>query len=388
METWPLLNLSCGPAEVTPRTLRDGARPVLYHYDPAFLRLFTRTCALLQEVYRTQYDVVIMQGEAVLGLEAAAASLIAPGDKVLNLVSGVFGQLYAPYIERYGGEVVELAVPFDEAIDPDDVRAALRRTPGITYLSMVHSETPSGTVNPVCEIGAIAREFGVLTIVDTVSGLGSEPFSPEECAVDVAISAPQKCLGGTPGLSLLAISPAAWETMEQRPRPLRGSFLSILDWRESWIAQGRFPYTPSVSTVYALESALTQVLEVGLERHVARHAAVARACRAGVRALGLRPWPARDEIAAACCTAVAVPDNLDEAALRDRMRGRYGVMISGGHGGLAGKVFRLGHMGPAAQPAYLAAQLGVLERALADLGWPVLFGAGVGAAMAALDSWS
>lgn len=387
MPDWPRLNLAAGPVEVSPRTLREMARPVLYHYDPAFLDLFRRTTELLQGVYRTGYDVVIMQAEAVLGLEAAAASLIAPGDKVLNLVSGVFGKWFEGFVEKYGGVPIEVAVPYDEAIDPEEVRRALRANPGVKFLSVVHSETPSGTVNPVTAIGAVAREFGVLTIVDTVSGLGGELLSPEEWGMDVAVAGPQKCLGGPPGLSLLAVSPAAWEAMEGRERPLRGSFLSILDWKDAWLANGRFPYTPSVNEIYALESVLTQVLEEGIERHVARHAAIARACRAGVRGLGLRPWPAREEIAATCVTAVAAPDGLDEARLRARMRETYGVTISGGYGDLAGKLFRLGHMGPAAHPTSLAAQLAILERSLADLGHPVSFGAGVGAAMAALDGW-
>jgi pyridoxamine--pyruvate transaminase len=310
---WPRLNLAAGPVDVTPRTLREMARPVLYHYDPAFIELFARTTSLLQQVFRTEYDVVIMQGEAILGLEAAAASLISPGDKVLNLVSGVFGKWFQDFIEKYGGETIELAVPYDEAIDPEQVRRALAANPGVKFLSVVHSETPSGTHNPVREIGRVAREFGVLTLVDTVSGLGGELLSPEDWGLDVAVAGPQKCLGGTPGLSLLAVSPAAWQAMARRqPGPLRGSFLSILDWKETWLAHGRFPYTPSVTEIYALESVLTQALEVGMERFAARHQAIARACRVGVQALGLELWPARAEIAAACVTAVKLPPDLSD----------------------------------------------------------------------------
>lgn len=386
---WPRLNLAAGPVDVMPRTLREMARPVLYHYDPAFIELFGRTSELLRRVYRTEHDVVILQGEAILGLEAAAASLISPGDRVLNLVSGVFGKWFQDFIEKYGGETIEVAVPYDEAIDPEDVRRALNASPGVKFLSVVHSETPSGTHNPVREIGRVAKEFGVVTMVDTVSGLGGELLSPEAWGIDVAVAGPQKCLGGTPGLSLLAVSPDAWRAMEQRrPGPLRGSFLSILDWKHTWLEHRRFPYTPSVTEVYALESVLNQALELGIERFVERHRVIARACRAGVRALGLELWPAREAIAAACVTAVRVPDGLDEGKLRGTMRERYGVTISPGYGELMGKLFRLGHMGPAqAHPTTLAAQLAVLERSLADLGQPVEFGAGVGAAMAALDGW-
>lgn len=388
MKSWPHMTLAGGPVEVSPRTLREQSRPVLYHYDPAFIELYAHTCDLLQKVFRTRYDVVILQGEAILGLEAAAASLLSPGDKVLNLVSGVFGKWFEDFIERYGGETIELAVPYNEAIDPEDVRKKLDENPGVKLLSVVHSETPSATVNPVREIGRIARERRVLTLVDTVSGLGGEVLSPEEWGMDVAIAGPQKCLGGPPGLSLMAVSPAAWEAMEKRKPPLRGSFLSILDWKDTWMEKRVFPYTPSVSLIYALESALGEVIEEGVEHYAGRHAAIAKACRAGVKALGLELWPARESIAGTAVTGVKMPEGIEDTALRGRMRETYGVMISGGYGDLAGKLFRLGHMGMAAHPTHLAAQLAVLERSLLDLGRPTKLGQGVGAAMAALESWS
>ena len=382
---WPVMTLAAGPVEVAPAVLRAQSREVLYHYDPAFIDLYGQVCGLVQQVFRTKYDVVLMQGEAILALEAAAASLFEPGDKVLNLVSGIFGKGYEHFIEKYGGQTIELAVPYNDAIDPEQVRAALREHPDIKFLSVVHSETPSATVNPVEAIGAIAREHGVLTIVDTVSGLGSEVLRPEGWGMDVAIAGPQKCLGAPPGLSLLAVSPDAWKAMERRSRPLRGSYLSILDWKDTWLTRKVFPYTPSVSLVYALDAALQAVLEEGVDRYAARHAAVAGACRRGVEALGLKLWAAREAIAGAAVTGVVMPDGVDDKVLRGHMRERYGVMISGGYGELEGKLFRLGHMGRAAHPAYLAAQLAILERSLADLGVPIELGAGVGAAMQAFE---
>jgi len=307
MSDWPYLSAASGPGEVTNRTLRDQARQVVNPYDPAFIALFARACDLLQQVFRTHNDVVIMQGETVLGMESVAASLISPGDRVLNLVSGIFGKWFETFIERYGGKTIEVAVPFNDAIDPEDVRNALRRHSGVKFLSVIHAETPSGTVNPVDQICLIAREFGVLTIVDTALGLGGAPFEVDAWGVDVAVSGPQKCLAGVPGLALLAVSPSAWEAMEHRRTPLRESYLSLLDWRESWTQRRTFPYTTSVSLVYALESVLAQALEIGLDRYIARHERIGRACRAGVRALGLRPWPARDAIASNAVTTCTPP---------------------------------------------------------------------------------
>jgi pyridoxamine--pyruvate transaminase len=387
MTLWPRMTLASGPVDVSPLTLQAMQRPILYHYDPAFIELFADTCDLLGRVFRTNHDVVIMQAEAILGLEAAVASLIDPGSRVLNLVSGVFGKWMEDFIRKYGGEPVELAVPYNAAIDPEDVRRVLSTVPDIRYLTVVHSETPSGTVNPVKEIGKIAHEYGVLTIVDTVSGLGSELLSPEEWGIDIAVAGPQKCLAGTPGLSLMAVSPAAWDAMEQRPHPLRGSFLSLLDWKSTWIEHRRFPYTPSVTEIYALEAVLRQALAEGMPAYVDRHQAAARAVRAAVEAMGLALWPETPSVATACCTAVATPGDVSAEAIISTLRKRYGVMIAGGYGELTGKLFRLGHMGVAAHPTQVLSQVALLERTLLDLDVKVAPGSGSAAAVNAFAGW-
>lgn len=388
MTTWPRFTMASGPVDVSNETLRAMQRPVLYHYDPAFIEVFSHTSDLLKQVFQTSYDVVIMQAEAILGLEAAVASLVSPGDKVLNLVSGVFGKWMEDFIRRYGGEPVELAVPYNAAIDPEDVRRVLATVPGIRYLTVVHSETPSGTINPVKAICDIAHEFGVLTIVDTVSGLASEMLSPETWSMDVAVAGPQKCLAGTPGLSLISVSPAAWGAMESRAVPLRGSFLSLLDWKSTWIEQSRFPHTPSVTEIYALQSVLEQTLVEGLERVVERHQVTAKAMRAAVQAMGLALWAESESIATSCCTAVRVPDGTTAEAILSTIRQRYGVMISGGYGELSGKLFRLGHMGLSAHPTLALSQIALLERVLLDLGVSVPRGAGTVAAIDAFAGWS
>jgi pyridoxamine---pyruvate transaminase len=387
MTQWPRFTMAAGPVDVSAETLRAMQRPVVYHYDPAFIELFARTSDLLKQVFRTRNDVIIMQAEAILGLEAAAASVIEPGTKVLNLVSGVFGKWFEDFVRTYGGEPIEIAVPYNAAIDPEDVRRVLETQPCIKVLSVVHSYTPSGTINPVRDSCRIAREYGVLTIVDTVSGLASEMMSPEDWGIDIAVAGPQKCLGGIPGLSLIAISSDAWTAMESRREPLRGSFLSMLDWKSTWLEQRRFPYTPSVSDIYALESVLEQTLREGLAAVVDRHQTSALATRKAVEALGLDLWPESPAIAASCCTAVRMPSGVTDEALRETMRERYGVMIAGGYGELAGKLFRLGHMATAAHPTTIVAMIGMLERTLDDLGTNVDLGAGCAAALDVFKGW-
>ncbi len=376
--------LSAGPVEATDRTLRAMSQPIYYHYDPQFAVVFDDTLAKLKAVFQTRQDVIIMQGEALLGLEAAAACCFQEGDTVLNLVSGVYGAGYQGYIDMYGAKSVEVRVPYNAAIDPDDVERALRAHPEVRFLTVVHCETPSGTLNPVREICTIAKRYGVLTIVDAVSSMGTLDIRPDEWGFDICVVGPQKAFSAPPGLALISVSDAAWEVMRRRKNPVRFSYLSMLDWKEQWLEKRRFPYTVFTSDVVALNEALAQILEEGLENVFARHARAARACREGVKALGLQLWPASEDIASPCCTALIPPAGVDEQALRRRMYEGYGVLISGGVGDTAGKLVRIGHMGKAADPMYVTVGLAALERALHDLGHPVRFGSGVGAALAAL----
>jgi pyridoxamine--pyruvate transaminase len=378
----PDFTLAAGPTSVSSRVALALAKPILYHYDPVFLETFRRTERKLAEVFRTRGDVLIMQGEAIAALEGAARSLVRPGSVALNLVSGPFGKGMGHWLRAFGAEVVELEVPYNEAVDPADVERALRERPEIDLVAVVHSETPAATVNPVAEIGQLARAHGALTFVDAVSALGGMPVEPDAWRLDVTVAGPQKCLSGPPGLGLVAVSEQAWVRMDGNPQAPRSAFVSLLDWREKWLEGGRFPFTPSVSDVHGLEAALDQALEEGLEAGFARHDLAAAACRAGVRALGLEVWAARDEIAANCTTAVTLPEGVDEADVLHVCRERYGVMLSGSYG--AGRLVRIGHMGDSARGLLPVVGVMALGRALADLGVPARVGEGVEAALEVL----
>jgi pyridoxamine--pyruvate transaminase len=249
----------------------------------------------------------------------------------------------------------------------------------------VHSETPSGIENPLAEIGPLAHEHGALMLADVVSALGGTEVDLDAWHVDLAVAGPQKCLAGPPGMSLVAVSDRAWETIEGNPAAPRGSFLSLLDWKHKWIDAGReaFAYTPSVADVNGVHAALCELLDTGLEASIAQHALAARATRAGVRGLGLELWPRREEYAANCVTAVRTPDGVGVAEILAHVRERYGVMLSGGYGELKEKVIRLGHMGPASRSLYPLVAVSALGRGLADLGVGVDLGAG---AQAVLDT--
>ena len=354
----PDFTLTAGPTAATPRTLQALGQPIIFDYDPVFL-----------DKFRALERIVLMQGEAVLGLEAAARGLTRPGMKALNLVSGVYASWFGDWLREYGAEVVEVRVPYDEAVDADAVRAALADNPDVELVAVVQSETPSGIHNPVAEIAAPVKEAGALLLVDAVSALGCEEVLVDEWGIDVCVVGPQKCLAGPPGMSLMSISDAAWQAIRNNPNAPRGSFLSLLDWKDRWVDTDRtkFLYTPSVVDVNGVDAVVDQVLEEGLDACIARHQTAARAVRAGVLAMGLELWPRSEDYAAGCVTAIRVPEGISRADTLAHIRSRYGVMLSGGYGELTDKLFRIGHMGPAADSLNPVVAVSALGRGLKDL---------------------
>jgi pyridoxamine--pyruvate transaminase len=371
--------LTAGPTEASAPTLAALGAPITYHYDPLFLATYRGVEEKLARIFRSSGDIVLLQGEAVLGLEAAARALIRPGMGCLNLVTGVFGKGLGEKLRAAGGEVHEIEVAYDDAIDPEEVGRFLEQNPGVELVSMVHCETPSGTLNPVEEIGRIAKSFGALTLVDCVSSLGGVDLRPDEWGLDVCVAGPQKCLAGPAAPAIVLVSSDAWHAISVNESAPRGSYLSLLDWKERWLEQGLFPFTPLVSDVCGLDAACQELLDLGLTESFARHELAARACRDGVRAMGLEVWPRRDEIASPTVTSIRLPEELTDVAVRTHARERYGVMLSGGQG--AGNLVRIGHMGVTARGLHAIVGLVALGQTLIDLGSAVEVGAGVEAAL-------
>jgi pyridoxamine---pyruvate transaminase len=382
----PIFTLTTGPVDAYPLVLRGLSKPVLYDYDPAFLSFYERVTEKLRAALRTQHMPVILQGEPVLALEAGAASLIARGDVVLNLVSGVYGAGFGYWAKRYCAELLEIRVPYDEVIDPERVAALLKARPDIRVVAVCHHDTPSGTINPVAQIGRIVAAHGAYLLVDAVSSFGGMDVDPDTCHADLFVTGPNKCLGCPPGLSLVGVTPRAWEKMKSNPDAPRDSILSILDWEHAWRRDRPFPFTPSVSEINGLDAALDLYLTEGPEQVWARHALTAAACRAGVLAMGLRLWPADARTASPTTTAVRVPATVEDAAVRAAARARYGVVFSSGRGETLGKLIRIGHMGPTARPLYAVVALTALGGAIRALGHPLDVAAGVAAALAVIDA--
>ncbi len=380
----PVITLSAGPVAAFPSVLRALSRPVQYDFDAHFQDFYERVTRKVARALRWRQPALILHCEPAPGIEAAAASLIGPTDVVLNLVSGVYGKGFGYWSARYHKEMIEIEVPYNEAIDPQRVRDALRRRPDIRIVSVVHHDTPSGTLNPIREIGRIVREHGALLLVDAVSSFAGMDIHPDDCAADVFITGPGKCLGGAPGLTIVAVSERAWKHMEANPKAPRASVLSYLDWKDAWSKEQPFPFTPSVAEMNGLDGAIDQYLDEGPENVWRRHELTARACRAGIKAMGLSLWAAREEIAAPTTTAVRVSEGLKDKDILAAARADFGVVFSSGRGETLGKLLRIGHMGPVAEPIYAVVAVSAMGGALRRLGKAVNVGAGVEAAMAVI----
>jgi pyridoxamine--pyruvate transaminase len=381
MREHALFNFSSGPVQASNRTLRSLSKQIMFDYDPEFMSLFDETTEQLQRLFKTKSDVIIMQGEALLGLEAAAMCTIEPGDKCLNLVNGVYSNLFAWYIEAFGGKLIEVRTDYNKVIDPADVEKAFKEHPDIKIMAICHSETPSGTLNPIQDICPIAKKHGAISIVDSVSGIVSTELEVDEWGIDICCIGPQKNIACSPGLAPVAVSDAAWEKMRNKSKPVRYSYMSMLDFKEIWLEKRTWPYTPFTSEVVALNEALKQIFEEGLDNVITRHKIAAKMARAGAKGMGLELWPVSEDICGSCTTAVKPPEGIDEVKLRDHLYEKHKIIISGGLKELKGKVLRLGHMGLSAEPAFVVMQIAMIEKSLQELGYTVKLGSGAGAAL-------
>jgi pyridoxamine---pyruvate transaminase len=382
----PVITLSAGPVPAFPRVLRAMSRPVHYDFDPYFQQFYENVARKAAMAMKVKQPALILHCEPAPGIEAAAASLISPDDVVLNLASGVYGKGFGYWSARYHKDMVEIEVPFNESIDPKAVADAFKKRPDIKIVSLVHHDTPSGTINPAREIGKIVRDNDALLIVDAVSSFGGMDIHPEDCHADIFITGPGKCLGGAPGVTLMAVTDRAWKHMEANPKAPRASVLSLLDWKDAWSKDKPFPFTPSVSEVNGLDAVFDQYLDEGPEQVWKRHGVTSRACRAGIKGMGLSLWAKTEAIASPTTTAVRVPDGVKDSDIIRTAREEFGVVFSTGRGETLGKLIRIGHMGPVAEPIYAVVALTALGGALRKLGRKADVAAGVEAAMSVIDN--
>jgi aspartate aminotransferase-like enzyme len=331
-------------------------------------------------------NLFLLQGEALIALEAVARSIGRPDSRALNIVTGPYGEVFGHWLEQQGVTVRTLAVPFNRAASLDEVREVLTKGNRFDFVSVVHAEAATGAVNDLADIAVLARAAGALTVVDAVASVGAERLDIESWGLDVTVVSAQKALGGPAGVTGVAISDAGWSAMSANPTAPRDSALSLLDWRDKWLESDRtvLPTIPNHLETLALDGTLTRVATEGLAQVIARHVAARDACRRGIRGLGLAPWVESDAESAAVATTVAVPHRVpvDElvAATRSAVDGGLPPIVSAAPGPLSTQALRIGHTGPRATTADVLVAVAALGLGLRALG----FACDVGAATTAV----
>jgi aspartate aminotransferase-like enzyme len=368
--------LTPGPTPVPPEVYAAMSEPMIAHRTSEFRTILVATLERLQQVFRTSHDVVLFTASGTAAMESAVANACSPGDRVVVVSAGNFGERWVNLAAAYRLDADVIRYEWGETPSADDLAARLRELGDVQAVFLTHSETSTGVVSDVEALAAAAREGGALSVVDAVSSLGAVPLETEEWGIDVVATGSQKALMAPPGLAMASVSPAAAEAAARSTSP---SF--YLNWERYQKAQAKpdAAFTPAVSLVLGLNVALRLILETGLEETFDRHVRLGRACRAGVKAMGLELF-SPDEDRSAVVTAIRMPDGVDGQEISATVRKQMGVTLAGGQGDLRGKVLRIGHIGYV-DVFDIVTALAALELALVESGADIERGAGPAAAL-------
>ena len=378
--------LGPGPSDVHPRVLEAMSRPTIGHLDPLFVTMMDEVKVLLQYAFQTENALTLpVSAPGSAGMETCFVNLVEPGDRVVVCQNGVFGGRMKENVERCGGIPVTVEDPWGSAVDPGKVEHAFATHPDARILAFVHAETSTGAQSDAQALSDIAHRHGALVIVDTVTSLGGTPVKVDDWGIDAVYSGSQKCLSCAPGLSPVSLGERAVAKVKARRSKVQSWFLDLNLIMGYWGSGQRRAYhhTAPVNALYGLHEALLILREEGLENAWARHRRNHLALRAGLEAMGLR-LVVGEQDRLPQLNAVAIPDGVDDDAVRRRLLEEFSLEIGAGLGALAGKVWRIGLMGHSSNARNVVLCLGALEAVLGDLGAPICTGVAIGAAQRAL----
>lgn len=356
-----------GPAGADPEVQAELGHPIRPHYGPDFVAAYNRCRERFKRLFGTEQDLYLIVGPGTAALDAALASALPDGSRVLALANGWFGARMAEMCEAHRLEVERMDFPLGGPLDTEAVVERLRNGPPVDAVVWTHHETSTGVLNSVEPISKAARAAGALSIIDAVSSLAGAPLRVDDWQVDLCVSVANKGIAANPGLAAITVSEQAWEAIDANPSS-RSWYLDLRTWRKydtKWADWHPYPTTVSSNQVDALSLALQKILREGVERRVERTAAAADRVRQGLRELGFTMF-ADDDCASPVTTAVNARPDLPVGELITELKERHGIYISGGLDELAGKIFRIGHMGEAIREdeveLLLDAIAGVLRR--------------------------
>lgn len=357
-----------GPSMVHPRVYDALSKPIVGHLDPYFIEVMGDVQHLLRAVYGTSTGTtIVISGTGSAGMEAAVANFIEPGMKFAVLANGYFSDRISEMGKRHGANLVRFEKPWGETFNDEEATTFIHREKP-KVVAYVHAETSTGALQPGHTICAAAHEVGAIVIGDCVTSLGGMPVAFDETGIDVAYSCTQKGLSCPPGLSPMAISSRAMDWLRARTSPSRSWYLDLRLIHDYSTVSHRYHHTAPISMFYALREALLVIEEEGIENRWERHRRSHQSFVKGIEAMGLRMHvPAGHRIVT--LNTVCVPEGVDDTKVRARLLKGPGIEIASGFGPLAGKVFRIGVMGPLATEDNVRFFLGELQTALRAEGY-------------------
>ena len=332
--------------------------------DTSFTEYYKHTCDMLGEIIHSTGNIYILSGEGILGLEAACASLTEAGDRVLLIDNGIYGKGFGDFVKIYGGTPVYYTKDYTEPIDVTELKAYLDTDSDFKYATVVHCDTPSGMLNDVEAICPLLKEYGIMTVVDTVSASFGVPLNVDAAKIDICCMGSQKALSAPPGLTMLSVSDNAIKAMENRKTPIASFYCNILTFK-NYYKDKWFPYTMPISDIIGLNKAISNVLHD--KTILKRHHIIGQAVRKAITAAGLTLYAKggySDTV-----SVINVPEGLTDTQILDTMRDDYNILIAGCFDILAGKVFRIGHMGENANIRDVAETLSALDKTFKKLNY-------------------
>ena len=371
--------LAPGPTPVPDRVLLAMAQPMIHHRTPQFSAIFAEVKEDLKYLFQTKQDVLILAASGTGAMEGSVTNLFSPGDEVIVINGGKFGERWGKISESYGLKAHWLNVEWGKAVDPKDVKKILDANPKIKGIMVQASETSTAVAHPVKELAQFTKNRqDCLLIVDGITAVGVFPVPMDELGIDVLVSGSQKAFMLPPGLAFVALSEKAWKFMETAKCP---RFYFDFKKERKNLKDNTTAYTPAASLIIGLREALRMIKEEGLENVFARHNRLARATRAAVKAMNLKPL-APDSPSDAT-TGVYVPEGVDGGKLVKYLRDEMGITLAGGQDHLKGKILRIAHLGYIDTFDIIVA-ISSIEMALRKFGYKMEFGKGVAAAQEVL----
>ena len=330
-----------GPTPCPDVVLKEMGRQMINHRGPEFKKVLFDVTDKLKQVFKTKNDVFILTGSGTGGLEAAVVNSFSPGDKVLSVSIGVFGDRFAAIAKEFGADVIDLKYDWGKAADAGEIIEALNKEPAIKAVLVTHNETSTGVTNDLAGISSVVKESGKLLVVDAISSLGSIELPIDKWQCDVVVTGSQKGWMVPPGLTMVSVSQQAWQANAEATMP---RFYWDFAKAKSYIEKGQTPWTPAVSILFALDVALDMIIKKGIDTIIAHQAHIAQMTRDGVKALGLSLF-ADEKYASNTVTSIAAPDGLDVIKMLKILREEHDTVLGGGQQHMAGKIFRIGHLG-------------------------------------------